>query len=155
MGGDLFVRAARPEDAEGICAIINNYAQSGILLKRTREDIEQMICDFVVCADADGRVIGCSALHPYSTVLAEIRSIAVWPEFQKHGIGSKLVDACLEKARAMGIGKVFVLTYSCVFFGYKGFVVVDKETLPDKIWKDCNACPRRDNCTETAMELLL
>ena len=153
MSGEFRLRGAQSEDVDGICAIVNHYAVSGALLKRSREDVEKMLSDFVVCIDADGRVVGCSALHPYSAVLAEIRSIAVLPELHRHGIGGRLVDACLDKARAVGIGKVFVLTYSCRFFGRKGFAVVDKETLPDKIWKDCNACPRRDDCKETAMVL--
>jgi len=85
--------------------------------------------------------------------MAEIRSLAVVKGYQGQKLGSRLVLACLEEARALGIRKVFVLTYVEGFFAKMGFKVVEKSTLPHKIWADCLRCSKYPDCDETAMIL--
>jgi amino-acid N-acetyltransferase len=85
--------------------------------------------------------------------LAEIRSLAVSVDKQGKGFGSRLVAACLEEARSLGLSKVFTLTYVPSFFVRFGFKEVEKLVLPHKIWADCLKCHKFPNCDETALML--
>ena len=85
--------------------------------------------------------------------LGEIRSLAVIRESQNRGLGSQLVETCLEGAVELGLSKVFVLTHLKDFFGRLGFEEVYKSTLPHKIWGDCIKCTRFPDCDEVAMIL--
>ena len=87
--------------------------------------------------------------------LGEIRSLAVIGESQNRGLGSQLVETCLEEAVELGLSKVFVLTLIKDFFARLGFEEVHKSTLPHKIWADCIKCPRFPDCDEIAMILEL
>jgi amino-acid N-acetyltransferase len=64
-----------------------------------------------------------------------------------------LIAACLEEAKELGIKQVFLLTYIPRYFERIGFRVVDKATLPHKIWTDCVRCVKFPDCNETAMLL--
>src|SRR5262249_7684374 len=70
---------------------------------------------------ADGAVVGCGALHVMWEDLAEIRTIAVREDCQRHGIGHRLVEALLASARSVGVQRVFVLTFAVSFFVKHGF----------------------------------
>ena len=70
---------------------------------------------------------------------------------QKQGIGTKLVEACLNEAREFGIPSVFCLTYKPAFFEKFGFSQVDKMTLPRKVWNECFHCPKFPDCDEVAL----
>jgi amino-acid N-acetyltransferase len=74
---------------------------------------------------------------------------------RKKGIGSKLVKACLREAKQLGVRKVFALTYEPSFFQKFGFGIVDKATLPHKVWSDCLKCVKFPDCDEIAMTLEL
>jgi amino-acid N-acetyltransferase len=83
--------------------------------------------------------------------LAEIRSLAVSEEMKGTGLGSRLVAACLEEAKSLGVKRVFTLTYVPDFFVRFGFREVEKSVLPHKIWADCFKCPKFPDCDETAL----
>ena len=87
--------------------------------------------------------------------LAEIRSLAVDKVHQKRGIGKNLVRECLKEARALGVKRIFALTYSPDFFKKMGFKDADKSSLPQKIWGDCLRCPRFPECDEHAVIISL
>jgi amino-acid N-acetyltransferase len=84
--------------------------------------------------------------------LAEIKSLAVDEEYQNKGIGKALVEKAVEQAKNLGVQKVFALTLVPKFFEKYGFSVVDKKTLPMKVWSDCAKCTKQENCDETAVE---
>ena len=83
--------------------------------------------------------------------LAEIRSLAVYPDHLGKNIGSKLTLAALTEARAFSIKKVFTLTYRPEFFKKLGFNQIDRADLPLKIWADCILCIKFPDCDEIAM----
>jgi amino-acid N-acetyltransferase len=62
-----------------------------------------------------------------------------------------LVTWCVDEARRLGIRKLMALTYEQAFFEKLGFAVVEKESLPLKVWSDCVRCPKRHGCDEIAM----
>lgn len=143
-------RDATVEDLEGICRLVDLWAQRGENLPRSRDEILEKITDFGV-ALVDGRVAGCASLWIYTPQLAEIRSLGVDESAHGKGLGSGLVQFFLEKARSLGIPKVFVLTRAPRFFARCGFRQVSVNSLPEKILKDCAQCPKNQHCDEVAM----
>ena len=87
--------------------------------------------------------------------VVELRSLGVDPRFSGQGIGTALARAGIEKALAGDCNTLFVFTYAVPMFGRLGFQVVDKDTLPLKVWNDCSTCLHQENCDETAMVLSL
>jgi amino-acid N-acetyltransferase len=74
---------------------------------------------------------------------------------QGGGIGSRLVRAAIEDARRLGVRRLFTLTYEKDFFERLGFEAVDRQDLPEKVWRACIVCPKVDACDEIAMVLTL
>lgn len=148
------VRQARLSDVDKICELIAYWADQGENLPRDKADILQAIQSFAV-AEINDEVVGCAALYVYSTGLAEIRSLGLFPIAQGKGLGAELVAFLLWKARELGITRTIVLTRVPEFFGKLNFRITLKEKLPEKVMKDCDLCPRKDNCDETALEYLL
>ena len=146
---DLTIRKPVLKDSRGITSLIRHYSDQGFLLSRTLQQVAESLRDFVICEE-NGEIIGCCALHLWSD-LAEIRSLAVDEKHWRRGIASKLVNACMDEARTIGVEKVFVLTYQPEFFGRFGFAEEKKDKFPQKIWVDCAYCPHFPNCSETAM----
>jgi len=145
-------REAVLPDAEQIHALIAAYSTDGTLLPRSLAEICENIRDFVV-VELDGEVVGCGALHLYGMHLAEIRSITVTAKAKGRGAGRVLVDALLMEAKRQSVTCICLFTRIPDFFGQMGFLVVEKEALPDKMHKDCLKCPRLHACDETAMYL--
>lgn len=143
-------RKARISDVSTIQRLINSYAEKGLMLPRSLVSLYEGLRDFTV-ADLDGELIGAGALHIVWEDLAEVRGLAVVPGHELKGIGSGLVKVLLDEARSLGIARVFALTYQPGFFKKCGFVVVDKEALPHKVWNECIHCPKFPSCDEVAM----
>jgi amino-acid N-acetyltransferase len=144
------LRKARISDVPAIQALVNEYAARGEMLGRPRAEIYEGLRDFTV-AEREGKVAGCVALHIDWEDIAEVRSLAVAPALVGRGVGSELVRACLSEARALGIPRVYALTYKAPFFEKLGFARVDKDTLPHKVWGDCLKCPKYPECDEEAL----
>ncbi len=160
------IRKATINDAIAIEQLIRTYAEKGQMLFRSIEDISQNIADFLVY-EKEGMILGVCALNnnwekPTSPdeafksdfeydSLVEVRSLAVHPDYFRQGIGTALLHQCMEIATESKKKKIFVLTYAISMFKKLGFEVVDKSTLPQKIWTDCRGCSKQDFCDETAM----
>jgi amino-acid N-acetyltransferase len=114
------VRPARVGDAPAIEALIDPFVKAGTLLPRTAAEIRDLIATSFV-AESEGKIVGFTALEIYSTKLAEIRSLAVTGEQQGLGLGSQLVDACVQLAGQRNILEVMVITSSEEFFRGCGF----------------------------------
>jgi amino-acid N-acetyltransferase len=162
--GDVLVRRASLADVEQMHALINRFASQGWMLAKSRHNLYQNIRDFFVAEKADPtqasaadgytrtEFAGCAALHVLWVDLGEIRSLAVEERFQKNGVGRVLIEAVLRDAMALKLPHVVALTYQKAFFARMGFAeVVDKSTLPQKVWGECMDCPKFPNCDEVAM----
>ncbi|NIO17175.1 MAG: N-acetyltransferase [Deltaproteobacteria bacterium] len=145
------IRRATIKDAREIYALIANFAARGDMLPRPLSEIYEHIRDYLVCIDNEGRLLGVSSLHIMWEDLAEIRSLAVYAEHSGKGVGTKLVEACIDDAVILGIKRIFALTYKPAYFKRFGFDEVDKSTLPQKIWSDCLKCSKFPDCDETAV----
>lgn len=143
-------RKAILPDARPVHDLISTYSADGTLLPRSLPEICENVRDFVVLED-DGRIIGCGALHLYGPHLAEIRSITVAPWAQGKGGGQLLVKALLAEAKKHLVACICLFTRKPEFFARLGFVLAQREDLPDKVRKDCCVCPRFHSCDEVAM----
>ena len=131
-------------------ALINGFAAQNRMLFRSREELGDFIHEYLVCLLGD-RLVGVCGLHPVAGGLAEVRGLAVAEDAGGHGIGKRLVDGCVARAREIGLTKVYTLTLVPGFFEKLGFVRVDKSTLHLKVWYECYRCPKFANCDEIAM----
>lgn len=147
----VMCRRASEDDVEALYLLIQQYAEKGIMLPRSRETLHAIIDTFVI-AEADGNLIGCGSLSRLGKDLVEIRSLGITEGFKGQGIGSMLVDRLLEEAREMGVPTVMALTYEVKFFERNGFEVVPKEVFPEKVWKDCIHCKKQHCCDEIAVQ---
>lgn len=120
------------------------------MLPRSLGEIFDNIRDYFVY-EREGMILGVCALHVCWEDLAEIRSLVVRETERNKGIGRALVESCLWEAKALGVKRVFLLTYIPPFFERFGFRVVTKEILPHKIWNECLKCPKFPKCDEVAM----
>ena len=145
-----FLRPAYISDAEGIREMVNRYAAQGLMLPRSLSSIYERIRDFRVIVE-QGKVLGCAALQVCWEDLAEIRTLAVARDLRGKGWGRKLVENCLEEAARLRIPRVFTLSFTPDFFLKLGFARVEKDSLPQKVWKDCIHCPHFPDCKEVAL----
>ena len=146
----MHTREALLPDAERIHELICSYSPDGTLLPRSLAEICENVRDFIV-VEEKGRVLACAALHFYGLSLAEVRSVTVDRSAQGRSVGTKLVQGMIEESRAHRIDRLFLFTRTPEFFAKLGFVAVPNHILPEKVHKDCVACPRREHCDETAM----
>lgn len=146
----MHLRKATFGDVEAIHKLVNDYAQQGVMLPRSRNSIYETLRD-VIIAEEEGQLIGVGSLHLSWDALAEVRALAIAPDFHRRGIGRQIVEALLVEGRALGVKTFFTLTYQPEFFGTLGFSEVTKEELPQKVWKECINCPKFPNCDEVAM----
>jgi len=144
------IRDAKIDDAKVIHSLINEYAERDQMLFRSMADIYENIQTFLV-AERDGDIIGCCALQIIWSDLAEIKSLAVDTDCVGTGVGKMLVTEAIEKARLLGLPKVFALTLTPEFFEKVGFANIEKDNLPMKVWSDCAKCPKQHQCDETAV----
>jgi amino-acid N-acetyltransferase len=148
----MLVRKALLKDATNVCDLVNSLSTDNTLLNRPFAEICENIRDFTVAESDSGEFLGCGALHFYGPHLCEVRSIAVKPAAKNQGAGGRLVGALIEEAEEHGIQSICLFTRIPEFFCKYGFrAIEDKTELPDKIFKDCQNCPRLHRCDEVAM----
>ncbi len=147
----VLVRPAESRDVDVIYQLLLPFAEKKVLLPRTHDDLFQHLQEFIV-AEREGGVVGVAALHVYNSNLAEVRSLVVSTAHQGKGIGHLLVGAAEKLAAGLGISDIFALTYVTGFFQGMGYRVVEKETLPHKIWTVCIHCAKFADCDEVAVQ---
>jgi len=126
-------RAARPADADGIAALIARFSHDGTLLARSSREVAAHIEAFVVVTAVDGTVLACASLQEYSPSLAEVASVAVAPEAQGHGLGTRLVRAVERLARRRGHRELFALSLADHFFESLGYQAAPLTRYPEKL----------------------
>lgn len=143
-------RRAKRVDAEAIYRLIAHYAREGLLVPRAEEEIRRNISHFLVFEEK-GRVVSCVALETYGSDLAEIRSLAVDPDLRGHRLGSRLIDFALTDARRHRIARVFAVTHAPEFFLRHGFAAGSRQSLTEKLERDCRTCSKRRSCKLVAV----
>jgi len=147
------IRKALIREIPEIWRMLHDFADNDVL-PRTMADLYSQVREYFVHRPDEGPIIGVAALHVYWEDLGEIRSVAVLPDYQKTGIGSRLVQKCVEEAHSLGLKKVFALTTRPQFFERLGFSTVPNDDLPKIIWSECKDCLKfPDKCNEIPMIL--
>jgi amino-acid N-acetyltransferase len=126
------LREATADDVGGILQLIEPFEKDGTLVKRDRTEIERDI-DHYTIIDHDGVIFACAALYPYPEAkTAEMAALTVSPQSQGQGDGEKVLKRIEQRARAMGVKSIFVLTTRTMhWFIKRGFVQVDPDWLPE------------------------
>lgn len=144
------IRRAFIFDVPAMARIINDAAEYGLMLHRSHAYLYEHIRDFKVAVE-EGKVIGVCGLNIVWANLAEVYSLAVDVKHRGKGLGSKLVKAVMAEARRLKICRLMTLTYEQRFFDRLGFKIVDRQTLPMKVWSQCVYCLKNQACDEIAM----
>jgi amino-acid N-acetyltransferase len=147
---EKLIRRAKIVDVPEIVKLINHFAQKGQMLGRPLIELYESIRTFVV-QETDGKIVGCGSLAVVWNDIAEVRSIAVHPDYHRRGIGRAIVKILLQDAVELELPKVFCLTYQPEFFKKLGFKDLDKHELPHKVWRDCINCPKFPDCDEVSL----
>ena len=114
------IRPARTSDIKAIRTIIDLYSLQRRVLAKETVTLYEDDQEFFV-AEVDGKVIGCGALHVLWEDLGEVRTVAVLEEHRGKKIGHQILSAIIERARGLGLKRLFCLTFETVFFGGHGF----------------------------------
>ncbi|MDE0529730.1 MAG: N-acetyltransferase [Truepera sp.] len=153
--GGILVRPARADDVVAIHDVIEHWARQGQMLSRPMQNLFENLRDFFVAETSteEGlRFAGTGSLHVLWGDIAEIRGLAVAPDVQARGVGSKLVAACEAEARRLGIPTLFAWTYAVGFFERCGFRLIDKSReLHPRVWSECLRCPFFRGCNENGL----
>ncbi len=131
------IRSARTSDVPVVRKLIDSNVESGRLLSKATVTLYEAVQEFVVAElPADATVAGCGALHVMWEDLAEIRTIAVREDCQGLGIGHGIVGALLQRARAVGVSRVFELTFAVDFFGRHGFQAISGTPVAAEVYRE-------------------
>ena len=114
------IRSARTSDIKGIRKLIDTYAIGGRLLTKETVTLYESVQEFTVAIE-DNEVVGCGALHVLWEDLAEVRTVAVLERLRGKGVGHQIMQAIEERAGAIGVKRIFCLTFETTFFGRHGF----------------------------------
>jgi amino-acid N-acetyltransferase len=129
------VRPARTDDVRIIRQLVDAYAPDRRLLSKATVTLFEDIQEFLV-AEVDGEVVGCGALHVMWADLAEVRTVAVHPSMIRRGIGRAIVSRLIERATALGVGRVFCLTFEVDFFARLGFAEISGTPVSSEVFAE-------------------
>jgi amino-acid N-acetyltransferase len=126
------LREATPDDVGGILQLIEPLERDGTLVRRERTEIERDVANYTVI-EHDGVIFACAALYPYTEErTGEMAALTVAPKSQGQGDGERILKRIEQRARAMKLQSIFVLTTRTMhWFVKRGFVVVDPDWLPE------------------------
>lgn len=126
------LREATPDDVAGILQLIEPFEKDGTLVKRSRTEIERDASNYTII-EHDGVIFGCAALYPYPEAkTAEMAALTVSPQSQSQGDGERLLKRVEQRAKAMGLQSIFVLTTRTKhWFIKRGFVLMEPDWLPE------------------------
>ena len=134
MSGEAVVRRATTHDVAAIRALVDQY-QGEVLLEKATVTLYEDVQEFWV-AEADGRVVGCGALHVLWEDLGEIRTVAVDQAAKRRGVGGLIVDRLIQHGRDLGIRRIFVLTFETSFFASRGFREIEGTPVTPEVYAE-------------------
>ena len=138
-------------DIKSMQELVYEDVINGNILSRDESEMATTIRSYTA-VKVDGKLAGFTALHIYSSSLAEIRSLVVSSNYRKKGIGKKLIQKAINEAKEYKLKEVLVLTYQDKLFTSFGFKLIDKASIPNtKIWADCIKCKHFPICDEIAL----
>jgi amino-acid N-acetyltransferase len=129
------IRPAQTSDIKGIRALIDSYAPQGRLLTKETVTLYESVQEFTV-AIKNNEVVGCGALHVLWEDLAEVRTVAVIESMRGQGVGHKILDSIVSRAKNLGVKRIFCLTFETRFFGAHGFEVIEGTPVDPDVYAE-------------------
>ena len=164
--GRIAIQKAQIRDVKEIIELVNGFAAMNLMLPRGPQYVYENIRDFVIASDRNipvysltetrealHLIVACGSLHVLWDDIGEIRSLAIHPDYQHLGLGSKLIEFMKEEAIRLGIKHLFTFTLTEEFFKGLGFKRQGRDELPPKVWGECSRCPKYFKCDEVGMVL--
>lgn len=139
--GDFTVRAARTADIRAIQQLLEPYVQRRILLGKDLVVLYESTQQFVVAEHEDGTVIGCGALHVMWEDLGEVRTLIVADDWLHRGVGKALVDRLEANAAALGLTRLFCLTFEVEFFRRRGYDEIGEQIVDPDVYSQLVRSP--------------
>lgn len=136
----FIVRPARSADILGIHHLLEPLVERRILLGKDLAVLYGATQEFIV-AEADGVLIGCGALHVMWEDLGEVRTLLVSDDWLHHGVGRAIVDALEERARELGLSRLFCLTFEVDFFERRGFSPIGEQIVDPDVYSQLLRSP--------------
>ncbi|WP_457947648.1 amino-acid N-acetyltransferase [Pseudarthrobacter sp. alpha12b] len=137
MTDSFHIRPARTSDVPAIKKLVAPLADERILMAKETVAYYESLQEFRIAESSDGEMIGCGALHVMWEDLAEIRTLAASGQWRGKGVGHVLVESLLEEARALGVSRVFCLTFEVDFFKRHGFeVMADQSAVDPEVYSE-------------------
>ena len=137
MNSTFSLRPARTSDVAAIKRLVAPLAEELILMAKETVAYYESLQEFRIAESDEGEVIGCGALHVMWEDLAEIRTLAAADSWRGRGVGHVLVENLLEEARALGVSRVFCLTFEVDFFKRHGFeVMADQSAVDPQVYSE-------------------
>jgi amino-acid N-acetyltransferase len=131
---NVHIRPATTKDIPAIRQMVDEYTLDGRLLAKAMVNLYEDVQEFLV-ADLGDAVIGCGALHVMWEDLAEVRTLAVNPDYLRRGVGSRVLEGLIQQAQKLGIERVFCLTFETGFFAKHGFVEIDGTPIDHAVFE--------------------
>jgi amino-acid N-acetyltransferase len=131
---EAVIRPARTADVAAVRRLVGFYTEDGRLLAKAPVTLYEDVQEFLV-AEVDGVVIGCGALHVMWEDLGEIRTLAVDPEHAGRGIGGRILDGLIGRARDLGLARLFCLTFEVDFFRSRGFDEIEGSPVDHSVFE--------------------
>jgi amino-acid N-acetyltransferase len=116
--------------------LVEPLAEQGVLVRKDAVAYYEGLQQFFVAETPQGQVAGCGALHVMWDDLAEVRTLAVAPEYLGQGVGSALLRALLDEAVSLGVARVFCLTFEVDFFTRHGFQVIEGAPVDPDVYRE-------------------
>ncbi|MGN6760951.1 MAG: amino-acid N-acetyltransferase [Leifsonia sp.] len=135
-GPGFSIRRARTDDVQGIQELVGPLVQRRILLGKETVTFYEAVQEFRVAEDAEGRLIGCGALHVMWKDLGEVRTLAVSEDWLGRGVGHALLARLEEDARELGLDRLFCLTFEVGFFARNGFEDMGAEAVDPQLYAE-------------------
>ena len=162
----IAIQKAQIRDVKEIIELVNGFAAMNLMLPRGPQYVYENIRDFVIASDRNipvysltetrealHLIVACGSLHVLWDDIGEIRALAIHPDYQHLGLGSKLIEFMKEEAGQLGLKHLFTFTLTEEFFKNLGFKRQGRDELPPKVWGECSRCPKYFKCDEIGMVL--
>jgi amino-acid N-acetyltransferase len=130
------VRPARTADVSAIADLCGPLIQSRVLLGKERVELYESIQEFLVAEDSSGKVVACGALHVMWEDLGEVRTLAVAKTLQGTGIGKSILLNLFERAKSLGLKRIFCLTFEVEFFSKLGFEPISETPVDPEVYAE-------------------
>ena len=139
--GEFEVRRARTGDIPQIETLIAPLVESRVLLGKDRVVFYESVQEFRVAETADGTLIGCGALHVMWEDLGEVRTLAVSDDWLRRGVGHSILERIEADARALGLRRLFCLTFETDFFGRNGYIEMAESIVSADVYAELVRSP--------------